>query len=262
MKGHEEKRHHPRMKVEYEYFATVSGHRYSGYCRDISPYGLCLLSKEELTHGKHVDLKLHIRDLSLSIELKGVVRHCTKDKNDDFGRDYLVGVELVEGTLEDFSRSGDERKTGHYAPSHTLILNADAKRCYHLLADYEKYPEWASGVDEAKILRKYPDGRGKRVEFVHNFFFRKVKYVLDYFYDDENCILSWESAGGDEEILKITGNYSFMPTGEDKCYATYTLDITLSIIPSRRLVQHITTVVMRKEMKNFKNFAEAHAKVN
>jgi hypothetical protein len=83
-----------------------------------------------------------------------------------------------------------------------------------------------------------------------------ARYVLQYSYDDQHTILSWVSAGGDEEIMKITGRYVFKNAGPGRCHATCELDITLGVIPSNRLAQYATSVLMRSEMKNFRKFAE------
>lgn len=41
---------------------------------------------------------------------------------------------------------------------------------------------------------------------------------------------------------------------------TCELDITLSFVPSPRMIQYVTTILMRKEMSNFKKFVETNLK--
>jgi hypothetical protein len=39
------------------------------------------------------------------------------------------------------------------------------------------------------------------------------------------------------------------------------LDITLSFVPSPRMIQYVTTILMRKEMYNLKKFVESNLKL-
>ncbi len=256
-----ERRQHARIPAAYQYFITLEGKTRTGRIRDVTPFGLSILSEQPVSPGQELDVKLFIPDVNLKIEARGEVVYCIEDPHQtESSPRYLAGIKVVEGTLEDLSLIDPKKRISRHTPSHTVTINAEAKRCYELLAEFERYPEWASGVLEAKVLDTLPDGRGRRVEFVHNFFLRKVTYVLDYVYDDEACLLSWVSAGGDEDILNISGSYAFVSKGPNVTAATYELYITLSIIPSKYLVQYITNILMLKEMKNFKNFVEKNAR--
>ncbi|HUT52945.1 MAG TPA: PilZ domain-containing protein [bacterium] len=256
-----ERRQHARIPADYQYFITVEGRTRTGRTRDVTPFGVSILSESALSPGLELDVKLFIPDVNLKIEARGEVVYCIEDPHQtESSARYLAGIKVVEGTLEDLSLIDPKKRISRHTPSHTITINADAKRCYELLAEFERYPEWAGGVLEAQVIDTLPDGRGRRVEFVHNFFLRKVNYVLDYVYDDQAKILSWVSAGGDEDILNISGNYAFVSKGPNLTAATYELYITLSIIPSKYLVQYVTNILMLKEMKNFKNFVEKNAR--
>jgi len=260
MEGDEERRRYPRMSAAYDYVATSGGRTSAGLTRDVSPYGIGIFSEQAFEPDDKIELKIHIPDVNINIEAKGEVIYCIDNPGESAqAARYLVGARFTEGPLEDFSMADSQSVKSRHTPSHTLTINVDARRCFEILSDFDRYPEWASGVEEAQVLERYPDGRGKRVEFLHNFFLRKVRYVLDYSYDDENNVLSWVSGGGDEEIIGITGSYTFQSRWADKTFATYKLEVTLSIIPSKRIVQFATKVLMRKEMKNFRAFAEKNA---
>ena len=256
-----ERRQHPRASVEYQYSLSCEGITLSGAIRDLSPYGIGLFAHTAVPPASAVYLRLLLPD-ALRIDAKGEVVYCVA--NPDSAADpapYLIGVKFLEGPMDYFSRTDAASGRSRHTPAHTIAINAEPKFCYDWLARFSRYPEWASGVKLARVLEAYPDGRGKSVEFVHDFFFRKVRYVLDYTYDDAQHVLSWVSPGADREIVGITGSYAFKSVGKSSTYATYTLDVTLSIIPSSRLVQYVTSTLMRKEMKNFKNFVEQEARL-
>jgi uncharacterized membrane protein len=257
MADKEEKRKSVRMPVEYEYFLTYQGRTFSGKSRDVSPFGIGILIDESLPPGNPVRLSLYIKDANLNLQVNGVVRHCMEDpeKSGDSGR-FFVGIEFLEEKGEDLAFLNSREPVSRHTPSHTISINASAAKCYELMIDYERYPQWAGGVKKARIQKRYPDGRGRLVEFEYNIFFRKVRYVNDYSYDDENTTLSWVSVGGDSEIVNNLGSYVFAPRGENQTMATFNIDITIALLPSKRIINYFTTVLMRKEMKNFKKFVE------
>jgi hypothetical protein len=257
MAAKDEKRRSVRMPVDYDYFLTYKGRTFSGNSRDISPFGIGILIEEPLPPGDPVKLSLYIKDANLNLQVGGVVRHCLEnpDKSGD-PAGFVVGIEFFEEHGDELAFLSSDGPVSRHTPSHTISINAGARRCYDLLIDYERYPEWAGGVKKARIKERYPDGRGRLVEFEYNIFFRKVRYVNAYSYDDENTALSWVSAGSDREIVKNTGSYVFAPRGENRTMATFSIDITIALLPPKRIINYFTTVLMRKEMKNFKNFVE------
>jgi hypothetical protein len=255
-----ERRQHLRLAAEYEYYARAQGLTLVGLIRDVSPYGIGLFSEHPLPAQTPIEVKTYIPYANLNIEAKGLVVFCVDNPlPKKASQKYLIGIRFLEGPLEDFSIPDQQVRKIKVAPSHSITIEIAAPRCYELLASYERYPEWASGIKKAVILEKYPDGRGRRVDFEHDFFFRRIHYVLDYTYDDRNLVLSWVSTGGDTEVVSITGSYSFKASGPVVTFANYQLDIALSIIPSQRLVHYATNILMRKEMKNFRDFVKKNS---
>jgi len=254
----QERRAHPRITVEYKYFASSGDTFFAGTTHDISLMGIKLFTDEKLEPERQVDIRLFVPDLGFQISVKGKVVYCIDNPHRSVQPDrYIMGLSFTEGPLEELSSLDHHKQHGHYTPSHTLAMNAPAKNAYRLLGVFERYPEWATGIKEVRVRDRYPDGRGKRVEFQYNIIFRKVRYVLDYIYDDEKNVLSWMSAGGDEDILNIFGSYSFEPKGDRACFATYQLDVKVAFTLSKHLVQYVTGILMRREMQNFRKFAES-----
>ena len=116
--------------------------------------------------------------------------------------------------------------------------------------------KWSSGLESVQALAQYPDGRAKRVEYVYNFYIHKANYVLEYSYDDPGTTLTWKKAGGDRDIEAIEGMFKFAPRPQNTTAATYQIELTLNLIPSKRLVNWGTAILMRQELKNFKKFVE------
>jgi coenzyme Q-binding protein COQ10 len=107
--------------------------------------------------------------------------------------------------------------------SHSLIIPASREKCWAVITDFERYPKWISRIESAKILNRYPDGKGKIVEFVLDIFIRKVRYVLDYTYDEKNFLMEWTYVEGD--LKNATGEFRFEIHGEGQANAYYFNDV-------------------------------------
>ncbi|MEK7292505.1 MAG: SRPBCC family protein, partial [Actinomycetota bacterium] len=49
--------------------------------------------------------------------------------------------------------------------SDTTIIAASPEHCFSIASDFEKYPEWAHDVKEAKVLERDSLGRATSVEY-------------------------------------------------------------------------------------------------
>ena len=254
-----ERRRANRRPADYEYYIVNNKRVLSGVMRDYSPYGVSVYSGEPMNARDELEISFQIPGMSIPIATKGIVVH-SSPRPQAKGAPFLAGIEFTETLGEKLPLISPRGKVSRLTPSHTISIASGAQQAYRWLSVYERYPEWTSGVKQTKVLQKHPDGRGKRVEFLHDLYIYTVRYILDYTYDDQHNILSWVSAGGDEEIVSITGRYLFKDAGANRCFATYELDLTLSVFPSTRIGQYLTTILMRSEMKNFRNFVEKNQK--
>ena len=251
-----EKRKHPRMPADYELFATCGGQTFMTRCRDISPQGIGIYCQESLAAGATNKMTLLLPDRALSLELWGVVCHC--GQNPDYPRvpfPYLAGIKFGEESVEEIPFLQIQGEVMRYAASHSVSIAASARDCYQCLCDFERYPEWAKILEQARVQDRYPEGRPRRVEFVANAYLRKVRYVLDYTYDDPNHCLSWVNAGGD--FLNITGRYFFSPQKSGGTASTYELSLAANFPLPKRILRYFSSIAMRKTMKDFKHYLES-----
>jgi uncharacterized membrane protein len=252
-----ESRRLPRVRVAYEYYMTFKGHTYTGLTREISAYGAGLVSEVALELGDIVELSVIIPDSSFKMLVKGVVRSCIDNPESSGDSDrFIVGVEFTEADDKGLPLITGQEKGASVSPSHTITIDAPARLCYEAVCDFDSYFEWSGNLEKVEVLERHPDGRGKLVDFVYSFFIRKAHYVLEYSYDDEEMIVSWVKAGGDEDVLEIGGSFSFQAREQNQTSATYEVSIKVSFDPSKRLTNWGTSVLMRKELKNFKKFVE------
>ncbi len=88
----------------------------------------------------------------------------------------------------------------------TTEVHAPVQRCFATITDFEQYPKWFSGIEDAKILQRYRNGLGKVVDFRMNMTVKRVRYVLEYQYLKPTQ-LTWHAVDGD--IESIEGRYQF-----------------------------------------------------
>jgi len=248
------------MPAAYEVFLKCQGRTSIARSRDISPHGIGLLSQGALPQGAAVDLSIVPPEGMLNVEFQGRIRHCLlhpeAGKAGQTGRayPYLVGIEFSAEAKESFPFLEIQGRVLRYQAAHSVFIEAEASSCYRLTTEFERYPEWAKEIVEAKVHDRYPDGRGRRVELVANIYFRKVRTLLDYSYDDRGLCLSWVSAGGD--LQSVSGRYFFKPQGSQRAAATCELSMILDFPVPNRIVRYFSQIVMRRSMRDFKVWAE------
>ncbi len=255
MEEKSDKRKMNRLLNAYEVFARDGHKTLSGKTRDVSVFGLGFYSDREVAPGAKVTLNLYIMEEALTYDLQGVVRHCTALEGKEAGKGkFVVGIEFtvtedkVLPFLEVPGRNFSESIT------QTIVVDADIQTTYKYLSDISRFPDWVPDVKSAKVIERYPDGKCKKVAFEHVFLFLQVNYTDEYTYKDEDFRISFQKTGGDSTIVKNQGGYILKSMGKDKTAVTFHLNITISFVPAKRMVNYFATIGVRKALKNFKTF--------
>ena len=138
----------------------------------------------------------------------------------------------------------------------TTLIAAPLERCYAIALDFERYPEWAKDVKEARILSRDDQGRASQVEFRASALGRSTHYTLSYDYSDAPSRLAWHLIEGDI-MRSIDGAYSFVEV-EGGTQVFYEIDIEL-IIPLPGFVKRRAEVRILNTVKELKVRAESSA---
>lgn len=243
------------MAADYDVFIQCRGRTSVARSKDINMQGIRLFSREPLNEGESLEMNFMLPKQNLNIALKGKVVYCTENQEELKSEyPYFAGVEFSEEFDEDLMQVETEGELLSYGTSSTVSINAPADKCYRMVYDFPLYPQWAGMIDKVKVLERYPDGRGRLIEFEANVLFRKMSYKLEYSYDDENMCLSWESAGGD--LVSTRGRYFFKPITEDKTSSIYELDVTVNFFVPKKMIKFFSTIAMPRVMKGFKKIVE------
>jgi uncharacterized membrane protein len=139
--------------------------------------------------------------------------------------------------------------------SERIHIDAPPQRCYEVAIDFERYPEWAKDVKQAKVLSRDAEGRGERVEYRAAAFGRSTRYVLEYDYSEAPGSFSWHLVEGDM-VRAIDGTYRFDPD-DDGTRVSYQLAIEPSIPLPGFLKRRTAGMIVSTALKELKRAVEA-----
>jgi ribosome-associated toxin RatA of RatAB toxin-antitoxin module len=110
-----------------------------------------------------------------------------------------------------------------------MEVGAAPERCWDVLLDFERYPEWVGEMKNVEVLERDEQGRGKLVKFRAAAMGRSTSYTLAYDYSAEPRVMAWVLERGDL-MRKLDGSYVFEPVDGDRTHVTYHLEAEL-IVP-------------------------------
>jgi ribosome-associated toxin RatA of RatAB toxin-antitoxin module len=91
-------------------------------------------------------------------------------------------------------------------------IDADPSAVMNVIADFESYPEWASGVKKVDVEERDADGRGSKVRFEVSMMGLNGWYTLEYSYKGDQGI-SWTFVDG-SPIKNLEGEYALSSAGD------------------------------------------------
>jgi uncharacterized membrane protein len=123
------------------------------------------------------------------------------------------------------------------AQEYAVEIAASLDECFAAVLEFERYPEWSSAIQSARVLERDRTGVGRTVEFHIDMKLRSVRYVLQYAYK-KPTELTWRSIDGDVE--SIEGRYRFRKLGPALTEATCRQEVQLGFWlpgPLRKLAE-------------------------
>jgi ribosome-associated toxin RatA of RatAB toxin-antitoxin module len=138
--------------------------------------------------------------------------------------------------------------------SHAEVVHASLEACFDTIVQFERYPEWFSGISGARILEQ--GDRTWTVRYELNMVVKTVTYTLAYSSPDPS-LLEWKFVEGD--VNDIVGRYTFtqLEPGLTEAECKQSLDIGFWIPgPIKRGFEKNA---LRDSVREFKVAAEARA---
>ena len=141
--------------------------------------------------------------------------------------------------------------------SSSITIAAPPATVMAVIADFEAYPDWATGVKETEVLSADSSGRAEQVRFVLNAPPIKDTYTLAYDWNGDQSV-SWKLV--EAGVLKaLDGNYSLSPVGDGQTEVVYRLKVDVSIPMIGLLRRKAEKVIIDTALKGLKQRVETGA---
>ena len=124
-----------------------------------------------------------------------------------------------------------------------------------VIADFDAYPQWATGVRSTEVLDQDADGRANRVRFSLDAGMIKDNYVLGYDWDGDVQV-SWDLAEAGSVISEMSGAYRLADRG-DTTEVRYELAVGIRVPMIGMLKRRAEKMIIDTALKGLKSRAEA-----
>jgi ribosome-associated toxin RatA of RatAB toxin-antitoxin module len=139
-----------------------------------------------------------------------------------------------------------------------MSVSASPERCFSVVADIERYPEWAADIKEIVVDERDEQGRPVLVTFRAAAFGRSTSYTLRYDFSEAPHILSWKLTKGDI-TSKLDGSYVFDAAEGSGTEVTYHLEAELRVPIPGFIKMRAQSRIMSTAMRELKARVESSA---
>lgn len=141
--------------------------------------------------------------------------------------------------------------------SSDIVISAKPDEILDVIADFDKYPDWATGVRRAEV-KSEAGGRPERVHFVLDAAPIRDEYELIYQWDDDRSV-TWTLAEPGSMLQAMDGSYELDPVDSavgGGTRVTYQLTVDVSIPMLGMLKRKAEKVVIDTALKGLKKRVE------
>jgi ribosome-associated toxin RatA of RatAB toxin-antitoxin module len=104
-------------------------------------------------------------------------------------------------------------------------ISVGKKKFFEIISQYEKYPEFVSGVNKIEVQRKAP---GKARVTYHISIMKDIEYVIDITEDYDAGRVYWTLVESDM-FKKNDGSWQITEKGPNQIHIVYSLDVEFKI---------------------------------
>jgi len=137
-----------------------------------------------------------------------------------------------------------------------MVLTASPERCFAVVADIERYPDWAADIKDVTVHERDDQGRPALVSFRAAAFGRSTSYTLAYDYAQAPRVLAWRLTTGDI-TTKLDGSYVFDPAEGGGTEITYHLEVELRVPIPGFIKMRAQSRIMSTALRELKARAES-----
>jgi carbon monoxide dehydrogenase subunit G len=136
-----------------------------------------------------------------------------------------------------------------------IVIAAAPAEIMAVIADFDAYPDWATGVKQTEVVADGPKGRAEQVRFVLDATPIRDEYVLAYVWDGDDSV-TWTLAEG-RMIKAMDGAYLLRDNGDGSTRVTYKLAVDVAIPLIGLLKRKAEKVIIDTALKGLKKRVES-----
>jgi hypothetical protein len=136
----------------------------------------------------------------------------------------------------------------------SIVIGMPREDVMAVIADFDAYPEWATGVRRAEVLSQDAGGRASKVRFTLDAGVIKDSYVLGYDWNDDTQV-HWDLAEAGSVISEMSGGYELADRG-DGTEVTYELAVGIKIPMIGMLKRRAEKTIIDTALKGLKSRTE------
>jgi ribosome-associated toxin RatA of RatAB toxin-antitoxin module len=136
----------------------------------------------------------------------------------------------------------------------SIVIDMPRKNVMAVIADFDAYPDWATGVRRAEVLSQDAGGRASKVRFTLDAGVIKDSYVLGYDWSDDERV-HWDLAEAGSVISEMSGGYQLADRG-DGTEVTYELAVGIKIPMIGMLKRRAEKTIIDTALKGLKSRTE------
>ncbi len=133
-----------------------------------------------------------------------------------------------------------------------ITINAPVEKCWAVISDYERYPEFLPEVKSIRTLNR----RGNEVDVQYQAEVVKlIKYTV-HMKEEGPTAVNWSFIDG--EFMKDNkGGWKLEALGNGATRATYTVEIEVGMLVPKSIINALVDTQLPKLLENFKKRIES-----
>lgn len=136
----------------------------------------------------------------------------------------------------------------------SITINSGPADVMAVIADFDRYPEWAGSIKTTEVLAMGADGRAERVRFAIDAGVFKDTYELAYQWSGDAKV-EWDLVAG--QMQKMQHGSYVLDQSVDGTEVTYSLSVDLAIPMLGMLKRKAERVIMDTALKELKKRVES-----
>lgn len=137
----------------------------------------------------------------------------------------------------------------------SIVISSDAGTIMEIIGDFDSYPEWARGVQSARVVSEFEAGWAERVHFQLDVPPIRDEYTLEYVWNGYDGV-TWKLVEG-RVLTHMDGAYLLRDLGNGATEVTYELALDVAIPLIGMIKRKGEKLIIDSALRGLKARAEA-----